>query len=728
MKLREKLSSLRAARSKKMPTAATLPRSLRVAVKRKMKDMRKARAQATRATPVRATAAVNPAAVTEAARWRSMWTLPRDMTFKQVSGVTGVPVNLLLRENPFGGGPHRGSTLLEQGTVVFTADDGHKPRHPDLPAFTMADSPVSFAFNAGGTSVLRAAAAAAERDTPFPDTPELIRMKVRDVPIPKNGREAAAGPHARKWHASDRVEMDQMFDKGVLEPIHKRDVPADKKAIPGMMVRTCKPTKHGTIRKFKSRFVAKGFWQRYGIDYTETFAPVAAIATIKLVLAVAAHFNMVCFQFDVEGAFLLPDIDHVVYIVDEQGNYYRCHKTLYGLKQSPRVWNQDLDIELKQHGMLQSMHDPCLYTRRTERGWMLMACWVDDCVGACTVPAQRDEFYKDFRYPFSSTSDLDYCLKIKVDHMVDNNGDVLIGLSQPISIEAIAHEYSVQDSNPVSTPMPANAKFSKSQSPSPGTPEHEYMEKVPYRNLLGSLGYIAQITRGDIAFAVNKLAAFSSNPGKAHWLALKRILVYLYHSRHRRLVFGSKAQDFDLDDPTTKPIQIYCDADHGGCLDSDKSTSGTLITVFGDCVNMSSRKQGKVANSTGAAELYAVDDETRNHSAYRSLLFDMTEFYQVTIPTYTDSQVVIKQLDRGELTRRTKHLRLAFNAVKERVADGNIELNHVEGKENPADLFTKPLPLEDFTRHTDFLLNDKGTQLAEWQSCMIDDIMNEWDD
>ena len=92
------------------------------------------------------------------------------------------------------------------------------------------------------------------------------------------------------------------------------------------------------------------------------------------------------------------------------------------------------------------------------------------------------------------------------------------------------------------------------------------------------------------------------------------------------------------------------------------------------------------------------------------------------------SQVIIKQLDRGELTCRTKHLRLAFNAVKDRVADGNIELNHVEGKENPADLFTKPLPLEDFTRHTDFLLNDKGTQLAEWQSCMIDEIMKEWHD
>ena len=156
-------------------------------------------------------------------------------------------------------------------------------------------------------------------------------MRVRDVPVLKNSREAATGPFAHKWRTSDRVEMDQMFDKGVLESVHKRDVPAGKKAIPGFMVRTCKPTKHGTIRKFKSRFVAKGFWQRYGIDYTETFAPVAAIATIKLVLAVAAHFNMVCFQFDVEGAFLLPDIDHVVYIVDEQGNYYRCHKTLLSL-------------------------------------------------------------------------------------------------------------------------------------------------------------------------------------------------------------------------------------------------------------------------------------------------------------------------------------------------------------------------------------------------------------
>ena len=250
-------------------------------------------------------------------------------------------------------------------------------------------------------------------------------MQVRDIPNPKNSREAMASPYAHKWRAADRVEMDQMFDKGVLEPVDRADIPRQYKPIPGMMVRVVKPNRDGTVRKFKSRFVAKGFWQRFGIDYTETFAPVAAIATIKLVLAVAAHFRMVCFQFDVEGAFLLPDIDHVVYITDEQGNHYLCHKTLYGLKQSPHMWNRDLDAELKYHGMVQSKSDPCLYTRKTDEGWMIMASWVDDCVGACTSPNMRDEFFEEFRYPFSSTSNLDYCLKIKVDYTVDADKRIL---------------------------------------------------------------------------------------------------------------------------------------------------------------------------------------------------------------------------------------------------------------------------------------------------------------
>ena len=120
------------------------------------------------------------------------------------------------------------------------------------------------------------------------------------------------------------------------------------------------------------------------------------------------------------------------------------------------------------------------------------------------------------------------------------------------------------------------------------------------------------------------------------------------------------------------------------------------------------------------AELYALDDVTRNHESYRNPLFDMTDFYQKTILAYTDSQVILKQIDRGELSRRTKHLRLAFEAVKSRVADGHINLHHIDGKDNPSDLCTKPLPLEDFARHTNFLLNDSKAEFGEWHSCLFD--------
>ena len=88
--------------------------------------------------------------------------------------------------------------------------------------------------------------------------------------------------------------------------------------------------------------------------------------------------------------------------------------------------------------------------------------------------------------------------------------------------------------------------------------------------------------------------------------------------------------------------------------------------------------------------------------------------------THTDSQVVLKQIYRGELSRRTKYLRLAFEAVKGHLAEGHINLDHIDGKDNPSDLCTKPLPLEDFARHTNFLLNDSKAEFGEWHSCLFD--------
>ena len=293
------------------------------------------------------------------------------------------------------------------------------------------------------------------------------------------------------------------------------------------------------------------------------------MSTIKMLLSVAAHFNMVTFQFDVEGAFLLPDLEHEIYI-SWKGNYYLCHKCLYGLKQSPYRWSQELGAELRNLGMTRSIWDQSLYTRRTDEGWVLLASHVDDCVGACTTIQQRDELFKYFRFPFSASEDLNYCLKIQVDRSFTRSGQMLLGLSQPLAIEDLAHKFSVENANPKSVPMAPGLQLSKQQSPVPGSDDHLAMQQMPYASLLGSLLYIGNTTRGDILQAVNRLGRYTANPGKVHWQALKRVLVYLYHSRHRRLVFGANSADFDLGSKYCSPISIYCDADHGGDIDTAK--------------------------------------------------------------------------------------------------------------------------------------------------------------
>ena len=105
----------------------------------------------------------------------------------------------------------------------------------------------------------------------------------------------------------------------------------------------------------------------------------------------------------------------------------------------------------------------------------------------------------------------------------------LIGLTQQAAIEAMAKTYNVLDSNPTKTPMEVKPNLTKDQMPEPGSEEHLEMKDIPYRNLLGSLNYISEITRGDIQGAVSVLARFACNPALVHWKALKRILIYLYH-------------------------------------------------------------------------------------------------------------------------------------------------------------------------------------------------------
>ena len=320
-----------------------------------------------------------------------------------------------------------------------------------------------------------------------------------------------------------------------------------------------------------------------------------------------------------------------------------------------------------------------------------------DAAAAASTAEIRDEFLADFKYEFGSISrDLTWVLKIKIERK-----GRLLGLSQVSYIEDVAAKYGADHANPKYTPMESDASiYTKAQCPEVGSEEHQEMKRVPYRSLLGALLYMTEI-RADIAFAVNKLSRFANNPARVHWKALKRVLVYIYTTRQRRLVFG-RDQDFDIDDP----ICVYMDADHAGCKDTAKSTSGIVITVFGSTVWTKSKRQGKVANSTGAAELHAMAAAVRKIETFRYVLEEMG-FYQKCVPFFSDSRVAIDMVKRGHLSEATKHLRISFHTVLDAVKAGEVSLTHTPGEDNRSDLLTKSLPRETHEKHTASILQDQ---------------------
>ena len=550
--------------------------------------------------------------------------------------------------------------------------------------------------------------------TVYPDNSLLKNTKVRDIETPANTAESKRIPHAKYWKAARDKEMKQLFDKGVLMPIKAEDIPGlikngtirrNTKPIPGRCVYKAKSDKHGNLKKFKARFVAKGFHQKYGVHYTETYAPCIELSTLRMLISHASNDNMNLFQFDVEGAFLHPLLDEPLLIVDEEGQLYVCFHTLYGLKQSAAYWNRDLHNELVRLGMQPSEADPCLYTRHTDEGVIMLGVWVDDVIGAASNQKLIDDFLNDFKYDFSEGGEFDYCLRIRVYH---HEGATC--LNQSAAIEDLAAQYRVSDSNPIYTPMEHGADYNKTQMPAEHSDEQLEMSKKPYRNLLGSLLYISGITRPDITTAISILSRFCSNPGVAHWKALKRILIYLFHSRQRSLVYGANNDNLPDHVPSgLGPLSYYVDANHGGCSDTGHSTSGSLLFLNGDCIHHKSKKQNKVCNSTAAAELYAVAQAARTATHMRQIHFDISNVWQRCIPIYTDSQVVVKMIHKGNLSGATKHLRLAFHEVKELVDSSDIQLIHIPGVDNPADILTKPLHRSAHEKHTSTILRDDSS-------------------
>ena len=245
----------------------------------------------------------------------------------------------------------------------------------------------------------------------------------------------------------------------------------------------------------------------------------------------------------------------------------------------------------------------------------------------------------------------------------------------------------MKDCKPVSTPINSGTKLTKEMSPKTEE-EISEMKLVPYRSAVGSLIYLVTGTRPDIAVAVGEVAKYSNNPGRQHWMAVKRILRYLKETVN----FGIKC------DPKSVDLVGYSDADWAGDLDTRRSTTRYLFKLGSVPICWKSKRQPTVALSTAEAEYMALSMATQTAIWIRKLLNDFDVASEVPTVIYEDNQGCIAMAKNPVNHERTKHIDIRYNFVRERVEDKTVVVKYLETTEMLADILTKGLSRDQHRR------------------------------
>ncbi|CAD6993124.1 unnamed protein product [Ceratitis capitata] len=420
-------------------------------------------------------------------------------------------------------------------------------------------------------------------------------------------RLALNGPDSDEWKLAIESEIMSLIKNDTFDIIKADN---HKNIVGCRFVLANKYDSEGKIERRKARLVAKGYSQKYGINYSQTFAPVARLDTVRLLLALAVHFKLTVWQFDVVTAYLngfleeevlmkVPDMfpEMLNCIVSKRGgncivglrakkmlenlrsggNVCKLKRALYGLKQSGRQWYIKLSTKLSEMGLKPMKNEPCLFYGKVYKQFCLLLVYVDDLLIASSnlknIEYIKQQLLQEFE--IKDLREAKYCLGLEIEQ--SENG---IHLKQSGYVMDLLKQYGMEKCNPIMTPSEVKPQLPEAKD--------KPCEEYPYRELIGSLMYLCVATRPDIANTVSRLAQFVTNPSMCHWLAAKRVLRYLAGTTHRGLMFRKSGD----------PLVGYTDADWGGCAIDRRSYTGYIFLLSGAAITWKSQKQRTVALSS----------------------------------------------------------------------------------------------------------------------------------
>ncbi|KAF1318635.1 Integrase catalytic core protein, partial [Globisporangium splendens] len=517
---------------------------------------------------------------------------------------------------------------------------------------------------------------------------------------PKHFREATSREDHAKWKEAMESELKSLVANGTWDLVPR---PKSQKPIGSRWVFALKKNERGEVVRYKARVVAKGYSQCHGIDYEETYAPVAALTSVRAFLATSCSEQMEVQQWDVDTAFLYGDLEETIFMevpegslefllkfgtkdigntadIDDNQLVCRLRKSLYGLKQASRVWNETIDSCLCEIGFEPTDADPCVYTKRQGNSKCLLCLYVDDMLIASNDQAMiagvKQAISK--RFKIKDLGQARFILGIEVHHDISAK---TLSISQKSYIDSVIERFGQTNAAPSLTPIDPSTHLSKGDEAQSEADRAE-MKTKPYRSLIGSLMYLACGTRPDIAVAVARLSRFLENPGPKHWDAGIKVVKYLKKTKDVGIVYDGSLES---------KLSAFCDADWACDRNDRRSMSGILLMLCGGPIAWRATFQKTVALSTTEAEYMALCDCVKECVWMRTLLKNIgLEQYEAT-PIFEDNQGAIALAKNIEYQARTKHIDIRYHFIREKLKENEIVLEYVESKNQIADYLTKGL-------------------------------------
>ncbi|GJS06409.1 retrovirus-related pol polyprotein from transposon TNT 1-94 [Tanacetum coccineum] len=437
-------------------------------------------------------------------------------------------------------------------------------------------------------------------------------------------------------------------------------LPSGKKAIDCHWIFKTKLKADGSKDKKKARLVVNGNRQGQGIDYEETFAPVAKMVTIKALLAIAAMKGWDVCQMDISNAFLHGDLFE--------------EKSLYGLKQAPRQWFSKLSSALLSFGYKQFKADYSLFVKSDSSSFTAVLVYVDDLLITGTSSSLIHELKKQLSSTFhmKDLGELSYFLGLEV---CKNYQGIFI--SQKKYTTYLHKENGLLNAKPYKLPMDQHVKLQADI----GTP---LPDPEVYRRLIGKLIYLT-ITRPDIYYTVQLLSQFMQNPTFVHMQAVKHLLRYL---------LNAPGQGILLANSSAVHLTAYCDSDWASCPMTRRSTTGYCILLGQSPISWKSKKKQVVSRSSAKAEYKAMALTCCEVTWLVSLLKDLGIKDLGPVDLKCDNQAAIHIAANPVFHARTKHIEVDCHFVRDQMKTGMVKPSYVSTKDQVADVFTKVLSTE----------------------------------